>query len=71
MFKRNVIGAEFSRTSDAYKDRCFTFLDVLCNQKNMEEAAAYLAPNCILIYEDHPPVRGPKAFIGRLEEKPS
>lgn len=64
MFERNEIGTTFDGTPKAFKDRCFTFLVVLCNDKDMEAAAAYLAPDCILIHEDHPPVRGPEAFIG-------
>ncbi len=63
MVKRNAIGTTFGGTSEAFKDRCFTFLDILCNEKDMEAAATYLAPDCILIHEDHSPVKGPKAFI--------
>ena len=63
MFNRNEIGTEFTGTPEAFKDRCFTFLDVLCNDKDMVRAAAFLAPDCTLIHEDHPPVTGAKAFI--------
>ena len=63
MFKRSEVGGAFGAKPQDFKDRCFTFLDVLCNDKDMEKASAYLAPDCVLIHEDHPPVRGPKAFI--------
>ena len=53
----------FTGTPAAFKERCATFLVVLCNDKDMEKAARYLAPDCVLIHEDHPPVKGPKAFI--------
>ncbi len=63
MFKRNEVGQVFGAQSQDFKDRCFTFLDVLCNDKDMEKASAYLAPDCLLIHEDHPPVRGAREFI--------
>jgi hypothetical protein len=53
----------FTGTPAAFKERCAAFLVVLCNDKDMEKAARYLAPDCVLIHEDHPPVKGPKAFI--------
>jgi hypothetical protein len=53
----------FAGTPAAFKERCAEFLVVLCNDKDMEKAARYLAPHCLLIHEDHPPVKGPKAFI--------
>jgi hypothetical protein len=58
----------FTGTADAYKDRCFTFLNVLCNDKDMKKAATYLAPDCVLIHADHPPVKGSKAFIEMWEK---
>ena len=63
MFGKNKVGDPFDATPQAFKDRCFTFLNVLCNDKDMAKAAAYLATDCTLIHEDHPPVSGPKAFI--------
>ena len=63
MFKRDAIGTTFGGTPEAFKHRCFTFLDILCNDKDMEAAATFLASDCTLIHEDHPPVEGPKAFI--------
>ena len=36
---------------------------VLCNDMSMGDATGYVAPDCVLIHEDHPPVRGPRAFI--------
>ncbi len=61
--KSNATNAPFNGTPAAFKERCTTFLVVLCNDKDMEKASSYLAPDCVLIHEDHPPVKGPKAFI--------
>ena len=56
-------GEPFQPTPEGYKQRCFTFLYVLCNDKDMKLAATYLAPDCVLVHEDAPPVRGAEAFI--------
>lgn len=53
----------FNGSPAAFKERCFTFLNILCNDKDLEKAAGYLAPDCILIHEDQATVRGPKAFL--------
>ena len=68
MFEKNEIGMLFDGTSSAYKNRCFSFLDILCNDKDLEKAAKYLAPGCILIHEDFPAVKGAEAFIDNWDK---
>ena len=63
MFELNPITMKLDGTPKSFKDRCFTFLNVLCNDKDLEGAASYLASDCILVHEDHPPVHGPRAFL--------
>jgi hypothetical protein len=53
----------FNGTPDAFKERCYTFLNILCNDKDMKKAAEFLDPDCILIHEDHDSVHGAQAFI--------
>ena len=53
----------FRATPESYKQRCFTFLYILCNDKDMEKAGTYLAPDCVLVHEDGPPVNGAEAFL--------
>ena len=53
----------FTASAEAFKQRCYTFLYVLCNDKDMHRAGTYLAPNCVLVHEDQPPVQGSEAFL--------
>ena len=56
-------GEAFKGSPFAFKQRCFTFLYILCNDKDLKRAATYLAPNCVLVHEDGAPVDGPENFI--------
>jgi len=62
-FQREPDGYAFGGSPQDYKDRCYTFLITLCNDKDMVRAARYLDPECVLTHEDNPPVRGAEAFI--------
>ena len=53
----------FSGTVDAYKDTCASFLRILCNDKDMLQARAYLADACTLVHGDSEPIHGADAFI--------
>ncbi len=63
-FKRDDRQTTFSGSAQEYKDRCFTFLDILCNEKDFERASGYIAPDCVLVHEDNEPVHGAENFIG-------
>ena len=73
-FQREADGQEFGGTPADFKNRCYTFLDVLCNDKNLDRAARYLHPDCVMIHADNPPVHGSSAFLGawgaNLEKMP-
>ena len=56
-------GFTFKATQEGFKKRCYTFLYILCNDKHMKKAGTYLAPDCVLLHEDGPPVDGPSAFL--------
>ena len=60
---KELEGHIFEATSAGFKQRCYTFLYILCNDKDMEVAGEYLAPDCVLVHEDHPPVKGSEAFL--------
>ena len=62
-FRQEGPGEVFGGSPQDYENRCYTFLVTLCNDKDMERAAAYLPPDCMLIHEDNPPVHGAKGFI--------
>jgi hypothetical protein len=67
-FEREPAGNAFGGTPGDFKNRCYTFLVILCNDKDMAKAATYLAPNCVLVHADFPPVHGPDAFIAMWEQ---
>jgi hypothetical protein len=56
-------GLAFRATPEAFKQRCYTFLYILCNEKDMKMAGTYLAPDCVLVHEDNPSVQGSEAFL--------
>ena len=56
-------GHIFEANPEGFKQRCYTFLYILCNDKDMKKAGTYLAPDCVLVHEDNPPVRGAEAFL--------
>jgi hypothetical protein len=56
-------GYVFKATPEGFKQRCYTFLYILCNDKDIKKAGTYLAPGCVLVHEDNPPVKGPEAFL--------
>jgi SnoaL-like domain len=56
-------GHVFDATPEGFKKRCYTFLYILCNDKDMKMAGAYLAPDCVLVHEDNPPVKGSEGFL--------
>ena len=45
-------GRPFEANAEGFKQRCFTFLYILCNDKDMKKAGAYLSPDCVLVHED-------------------
>ncbi|KAK4979417.1 hypothetical protein LTR28_004857 [Elasticomyces elasticus] len=53
----------FNGTAKAYKDRCSDFLLTLCNDRDIEGASKYLAPDCVLIHDSFPPVTSAEAFV--------
>jgi len=61
--EKEADGQVFTASADAFKQRCYTFLYRLCNDKDMEKASTYLAGNCVLVHEDNPAVEGPEAFL--------
>jgi hypothetical protein len=62
-FDRETAAEAFDGSPRAFKNRCYTFLVVLCNEKNFDKAASYLHPDCVLIHEDYPPQAGADNFI--------
>ncbi len=62
MFERDD-GRSFGGSPADFKNRCYTFLVVLCNDKDFDKVRQYLDPECVLIHEDNPPLKGPDAFV--------
>ena len=62
LFQRDD-GQRFVGSSKGFKNRCYTFLVVLCNDRDFKQVRLYLDPNCVLIHEDDPPLEGPDAFV--------
>ena len=67
-FEREQDGEVFGGTPDDFKNRCYTFLVILCNHTEVDNAASYRAADCVLVHEDFPPVRGPEAFIAAWKQ---
>jgi hypothetical protein len=56
-------GGVFNATPEGFKQRCYTFFYILSNGKDTRKAGTYLAPDCDLVHEDNPPVKGAEAFL--------
>ena len=60
---KELEGHLFQATPEGFKQRCYTFLYILCNDKDMKKAGTYLDPHCVLVHEDNAPVNGSEAFL--------
>ena len=67
-FEKEAPGQAFGGSPLDYKNRAYTFLDVLCNDRDFPRAHSYLDPNCVLIHADNPPVRGADEFISGWQQ---
>lgn len=67
-FEKEPPDQAFGGAPQDYKNRAYTFLVVLCNDRDFDRAHGYLHPDCVLIHADDPPVHGPGAFISNWQQ---